>query len=106
MWVNTDKLHSLSLGTFFCHYPLELTHILDFTFRCTYVPELSVPGACRNQKRASDLLELELQVVMSRLIWVLGTKLQSSGKAVTPLTAESFLQPLVSYIVSIKVSTL
>jgi len=46
------------------------------------------------QKRASDFLKLELQVVMTRLVCVcvLGTTLWSSGKAVISLTVESFLQ--------------
>ena len=36
---------------------------------------------CRGQKRASEPLELELQMVVSFLMWVLGTELKSSGQA-------------------------
>lgn len=35
-------------------------------------------SACRVWKRMSDLLELELQAVVSHSIWVLGTELGSS----------------------------
>lgn len=35
----------------------------------------------QGQKRVSDLLEPELQVVVHYLIWVLGTKLRSSRRA-------------------------
>jgi hypothetical protein len=38
-------------------------------------------SAHRGQKRVSDLLGLALQVVMSCLMWVLGIKLRSSGRA-------------------------
>jgi hypothetical protein len=34
------------------------------------------------QKRSSDPLEIELQVVVSHLTWVLGTELRSSGRTV------------------------
>lgn len=38
--------------------------------------------ACGVQKEVPDQLELELQVVMRFSVWVLGTKLGSSEKAV------------------------
>lgn len=34
------------------------------------------------ETRASDPLELKFQMVVSRLLWVLGIELQSSGRAV------------------------
>jgi hypothetical protein len=39
-----------------------------------------MPGACRGQKRASDLLELALQAVVSRHVWVLEAKPRSSAR--------------------------
>ena len=36
--------------------------------------------ACRGWKRASDPLELELYMVLSHHVWVMGTKLGSSAK--------------------------
>lgn len=44
---------------------------------CAYV----CAGAHRGQKRASNLLEVELQEVESRPSWVLGTKLESSARS-------------------------
>ena len=38
-------------------------------------------GALGGQKRASELLEVELVMVVSCLMWVLGTKLKSSTRA-------------------------
>lgn len=40
--------------------------------------------ACRCQKRALDALELELQVILSHLIWVLIIKLRSSAISPVP----------------------
>lgn len=40
---------------------------------CVYVQ--GSKGACRGQKRALDPLELELQVTVGCLMWVLGTEL-------------------------------
>lgn len=48
--------------------------------------------SCRGQ-RASDTLELELQVLVSCPIRVLGTKLRSPAGAVSTLNHESSLQP-------------
>ena len=42
--------------------------------------------------------ELELQVVVSHFMWMLGTKLRSSGKAAVLLTTESSLQFLVKFL--------
>lgn len=38
-------------------------------------------STCGSQERALDCLELELQMVISSLAWVLGTKLWSSVRA-------------------------
>jgi hypothetical protein len=38
-----------------------------------------VPGAHRGQKRALDTLNLKLQVIVSHLLWVLGTEPGSSA---------------------------
>lgn len=48
-----------------------------------YVPVYEYMGAHGRQKRASDLLELELQLVVSQLMWVLNTECWSSAKAST-----------------------
>lgn len=37
-------------------------------------------GVHKGQKNVSDLSELELQMVMRRLLWVLGTKLRKNSK--------------------------
>lgn len=42
-------------------------------------------GVHVGQKKASGPLELELQAVLSHLIWMLGTKCRPSGKAVCAL---------------------
>lgn len=46
---------------------------------------------CRVQKRASDPVELELQVVMSYLIWVLGMELWCSARAISQCCFDPFL---------------
>lgn len=38
-------------------------------------------ASCRGQEKLSDLLELESQAIMSHLIWVLRTELQSARVA-------------------------
>lgn len=38
-------------------------------------------GSCRDQKEMSDLLELELKAVIRYPTWILGTKLEPSGRA-------------------------
>lgn len=48
--------------------------------------------ACRVQKGTSDLLDLELQVVMSQSMCVLGTEFQSSEDQHVFLMSEPFLQ--------------
>lgn len=44
-----------------------------------------MPDANRGQKRAFSLLELELQVVVSSLMWVLGTEPKSSVSSASAL---------------------
>lgn len=44
------------------------------------VPMVCVRGACVGQNRVSDLMELELQTVVSHSVWVLGSKLGFSGR--------------------------
>lgn len=44
-----------------------------------------VPCTCRSQKRVLDSLELESQMAVSCLVWMLGTKLRSSVGAVHAL---------------------
>lgn len=46
-----------------------------------YAPQ-NVPGAHRGQKRVSDILELELWMVVGPM-WVLGTELKSSVSTTT-----------------------
>jgi hypothetical protein len=46
-------------------------------------------SVCRSQKKELDILELELQVVVSYLTWVLGTKLMSPARAGHTFIAES-----------------
>lgn len=55
-------------------------------------------SACGGQKRvSSDSLEQELQVIVSCLVWVLGTEFRSSRRAVMLLTAASILPLSVEY---------
>lgn len=49
-------------------------------------------GAWGGQTRASDTLEVELQAVVSHLLWVLAPELGSFARAVYPRIAEPFLQ--------------
>lgn len=44
---------------------------------CAVVSE----GTCRVQKRVSDHMTLKLYTFMNHLLWMLGTKLRSSGTA-------------------------
>lgn len=68
---------------------------------CGYVHTSS--GAYGVQKGAPDTLDLELQVVVSWLVWVLGTEPPSSARAVCNLlAAEPSLRPrdlIFSYVV-------
>lgn len=55
-------------------------------------------GTLRGQKKASDLLELELQVVICCLMWVSGTSLDLLGEQQVLVTPEPFLQLQQSYV--------
>lgn len=69
---------------------------------CTYVCVFVVPeclhvyymqpGSWEGQKRSLSSLDLELQTVVSCLVWVLGIELGSSERAVFFLTSEINLQ--------------
>lgn len=58
-----------------------------------HVSALALEGTLRRQKRALDLLMLDSQVVVSYTVWVLGTKLSSSGSVVHSSTKPSFQTP-------------
>ena len=66
-------MHRAVMASGFWHF-----FIIQKIFNHVYVP-LSA-DACGGQKRTSDPLELELQVAVSHLTWVLGTKLRSSRR--------------------------
>lgn len=44
--------------------------------------------------RGIGSLELDLQVIVSHLTWVLAAELRSSARAISAFTAEPFFQPL------------
>lgn len=50
-------------------------------------------GICRGQKSMSDPMELELKAVVRDVIWVLGTKHGSPGKAVSVLNYQHICPP-------------
>lgn len=52
---------------------------------------------CEDQKMKSDILEQDLQVVLSCLMWVLAVKCVSSGRAVCPLDSEMSSAPACSF---------
>jgi hypothetical protein len=54
-------------------------------------------GACGGQKRVSDPLELELQMLLATM-WMLAIELGSSGKAVLLLTTEPPLKPYYDFL--------
>jgi hypothetical protein len=54
---------------------------------CLYGLVNASEGAHRSQKRVSDNLQVELQVVVSHLLWILGTKLRSSRRAMCILNS-------------------
>lgn len=56
------------------------------------------PGACRHQQADSDPMELELQVVISHLTWVLEVGLRSSVGAVHPFNHHVISPALSEYI--------
>lgn len=54
-------------------------------------------SVCRSQKMGSDPMELELQKVISHLLWMLGTKLGPLQIQEALLTAELSLQPCLQF---------
>lgn len=70
--------------------------LLRFTLLfCVYV-SVYTTYAHRGQKRIPDLLELELAVIVSHLMWVLRTECRSSRKTEMPITTELSLQHIFS----------
>lgn len=51
--------------------------VFNFVYMCVWTNEYS---SCRGQKRVSNVVELELQGVVSYPMWVLATELRSSWK--------------------------
>lgn len=51
---------------------------------CLCMCILYAEGARGGLKRELDPAEVELQAIVNHPIWVLGTKIQSSGRASTP----------------------
>lgn len=68
-------------------------------YLCDCMPCVCV-GACRGQKGALDLLELELQVDVSHWPWVLGTELRFSGTAASIFNIAPSLQPSHSFLLT------
>lgn len=54
-------------------------------FTCIYTYVYIYAGAPGSQKKVSDPSELEMQVALSYMTWVLGTKLRSSARATNVL---------------------
>lgn len=87
------RLTSLFLG--FCGKVLPFSFLFFFIFvtiiivvclwggALEHVSALALEGTLRRQKRALDLLTLDLQVVVSYRVWMLGTKLSSSVSVLT-----------------------
>lgn len=75
------------------HY-LELWRMICFVFMCVCVFAYVHVGAHRSEKKVLGPLELELQVALSYVLWVLRTELGSSARA-SHLKAEPSLLPLI-----------
>lgn len=56
------------------------------------MPRVCVGGCLQKSERVLNLLERELQVVVSHPIWMPGAKLKCSGRAASTLTTEPTLQ--------------
>lgn len=76
-----------------CLYPLSTLPAQENIFFNDLFDIKFCARECRDQKRVSNPPELELQVVISLLTWVLGAKLDSSGRAEKMLLTVS-LAPL------------
>lgn len=77
-----------------CFLRFKKMHVYARVFVCV----THVSGTCRDQKRALDLLKLELQVVVSHGSWVLGT-----GPGPSVLLAAKLSIPTVSVFMFSKV---
>ena len=72
---------------------------LALSFLCIYVNSCYLfvyhihALACGDQKKALEPLELELQITMSLLVWVLGTEPGSSKKKQQLLLMSHFCSP-------------
>ena len=53
--------------------------------------------ACGDQKKALEPLELDLQITMSLLVWVLGTEPGSSKRTTNALNEPSLQSPVLFY---------
>lgn len=72
------------LPTFQNFYYYFILEVYEYFFcMCVWVPCMC--GAQQGQKRVSDTLGMELQMVVTTL-WVLGSKLGSSGRAMSVLS--------------------
>ena len=65
--------------------------IFSYVYVCLFEWGMCNMGTVPLEVKGVGSLELELQVVVSHLTWVLETEPRSSGRAL--LTAEPFLQP-------------
>ena len=74
-------------------------------FACVYVcVSLCAPDTLSDQKKVLDSLELELQMVLSTM-WVLGTELRSSTRAVSALNyLSNLIENFVFNTISLKIS--
>lgn len=64
------------------------------TWMCTREHGCMAAFACRGQKMASDLLQLELQMLVNLLIWVLRAELGVSGGPVCVRNHRATFTPL------------
>jgi hypothetical protein len=66
-------------------YYISKLYYLSFSYFFFYIRKVFFRGCVCDQKKASDLLKPELEAVVSHLMWVLGTELGSSGRAMSAL---------------------
>lgn len=81
---------------FFIFKKKKQTILCVYVSACVWLHECVTSGAHGVQKRAQDLLGLELQLIVSHPKWVLGIKLGFSGEEPCVFfTAEPLLQHLI-----------